>query len=187
MQVVKSCQQVLSDLNEFMVTEFRTLFTNKCIDLTVTVMPLVREFNQVCQVFADSVNQRYGYELEPQTLTPQGVKIWAKQFNAPIAKATVDIDHLQPAKNGSQGAVPQAAGLFPPQQAQVQPQAGCFSLQQKKSTDNYAKNHAPGNHSLVEQVGASRYQNGHTIDVVKEEITPLTQCGYQVGTTPSRQ
>ena len=47
-QVVRSCQQVLSNLNEFMVTEFRTLFTNKHIDLTVTVMPLVREFNQVC-------------------------------------------------------------------------------------------------------------------------------------------
>ena len=59
-QVVKSHQQVLSNLNEFMITEFRTLFTNKCINLTVTVMPLVREFNQVCQVFADNVNQRYG-------------------------------------------------------------------------------------------------------------------------------
>ena len=38
-QVVKVCQQVLGDLNEFMVTEFRTLFTNKCIELTVIVMP----------------------------------------------------------------------------------------------------------------------------------------------------
>ena len=55
-QVVKSCQQVLSNLNEFMVTELGTLFTNKSIDLTVTVMPLVREFNQVCQVFADNIN-----------------------------------------------------------------------------------------------------------------------------------
>ena len=47
-QVVKSHQQVLSDLNEFMVTELRTLFTNKHINLVATVMPLVREFNQVC-------------------------------------------------------------------------------------------------------------------------------------------
>ena len=77
MQVVKSCQQVLSKLNEFMVTEFRTLFTNKCISLTATVMPLVRVFNQVFQVFADNVNQRYGYELELQTLTPKEVESWA--------------------------------------------------------------------------------------------------------------
>ena len=60
-----------------------------------TVMPLVREFNQVCQVFADNINLRYGYDLEPQTLIPEEVEIWAKQFNVPI----------------------------PPQQAQAQPQA----------------------------------------------------------------
>ena len=105
------------------------------------VMPLVREFNQVCQVFADNVNQRYGYELELQTLIPEEVEIWAKQFNITIAEATVDIDHLQPTKNGSQGAVPQPAGLFLPQQAQVQSQAGYCSLQTKKLTDNYAKKH----------------------------------------------
>ena len=136
-------------------------------------MPLVREFNQVCHVFADIVNQRYGYQLEPQTLTSEDVEIWAKQFNIPVTEATVDIDHLQPAKNGSQGAVPQPAGLFPTQQAQVQPQAGCFLLQPKKSTDNYTKKCASGNHSPVEQVGASRYQNGHTIHPVREEITCL--------------
>ena len=103
-------------------------------------MPLIREFDQICQVFADSVNQRYGYELKPQTLTPKEIKIWANQFNVPVAEATVDINHLQPAKNGSQRAVPQPAGLFSPQQAQVQPQAEGFLLQQKKLTDNYAKN-----------------------------------------------
>ena len=84
-QVVKSHQEVLSDLNEFMVTEFRTLFTNKHIDLAVTVMPLVREFNQVRQVFADNVNQRYGYGLEPQALTPEDVEISARQFRVPVA------------------------------------------------------------------------------------------------------
>ena len=47
-QVVKMCQQVLSDLNEFMVTEFRMLFTNKHINLMATVMPLVREFITRC-------------------------------------------------------------------------------------------------------------------------------------------
>ena len=173
MQVVKSCQQVVCNLNEFMVTEFRTLFTNKGIDLTVTVIPLVREFNQVCQIFADNVNQRYGYELEPQTLTPEEVEISAKQFKVPVAEATLDINHLQPATSGSQGAVSQPAGLFPPQQAQVQPQAGCFLLQQKKSTDNYAKRCESGNDLPVEQVGAGRYQNGHTIDPVREELTHL--------------
>ena len=144
---------------------------------------IVREFNQVCQVFADNVNQRYGYELEPQTLTPKEVKIWAKQFNVPVAEATVDIDHLQPAKNASQGTVPQPAGLFPPQQAQVQPQAGCFLLQQKKLTDNYAKKHASGNHLQVEQVGVRRYQNGHTIDPVREEIN----CFHNVATKWKQQ
>ena len=81
----KSCQQVLSILNEFMVTEFRTLFTNRCINLAATVIPLVREFNQVCHVFADNINQRYGYELELQALTPEEVKRWAKQFRVPVA------------------------------------------------------------------------------------------------------
>ena len=95
------CQQVLGDLNEFMVTEFRTLFTNKCINLTTTVMPLVREFNQVCQVFADNINLRYGNELEPQTLIPEEVEIWAKQFNVPIAEAAVDSNHRHPAKMDS--------------------------------------------------------------------------------------
>ena len=156
-----------------MVTEFRTLFTNKCISLTVTVMPLVREFNQVCQVCADNVNQRYGYELELQTLTPKEVKIWARQFRVPVTQAPLDISDLQPAMNGSEGAVSQPAGLFPPQQAQVQPQAGCFLLQQKKPTDNYTKRCESGNHSPVEQVGAGRYKNGHTIDPVREELTHL--------------
>ena len=41
-----------------------------------TVMPLVREFNQACQVFADNINLRYGYELEPQTLMPEEVESW---------------------------------------------------------------------------------------------------------------
>ena len=91
-QVVKSHKQVLSDLNEFMVTEFRT-FTNKCINLAVTVMPLVREFNQVCQVFADNVNQRYGYELEPQTLTTKEVEIWAKQFKVPVGHQSPTISY----------------------------------------------------------------------------------------------
>ena len=86
-----------------------------------TVMPLVREFNQVCQVFADNINQRYGYELESQTLIPEEVEIWAKQFKVPIGEATVDINHIQPTKTDSWGALPQPAGLFPPQQAQAQP------------------------------------------------------------------
>ena len=77
-----------------MVTEFRTLFINKCIDLTATVMPLVREFNQVCQVFADNVNQRYGYELELQTLTPKEVKSLAKQFRVPVVQSPLDTSHL---------------------------------------------------------------------------------------------
>ena len=51
-------------------------------------MPLVREFNQVCQVFADNINQMYGYELEPQALKPKGVKSWAKQFRVPVAWAS---------------------------------------------------------------------------------------------------
>ena len=87
-------QQVLGDLNEYMVTEFRTLLANKCMDLTATVMPLVREFNQVCQVFADNIKLRYGYELEPQTLIPEEVEIWAKRFNIPVVEATVDINHI---------------------------------------------------------------------------------------------
>ena len=94
MQVVKSHQQVLSNLNEFMVTEFRTLFTNKHIDLAATVMPLVREFNQVCQVYADNINQRYGYELELQALTPEEVEGQAKQFRVPVAWASLDTSHL---------------------------------------------------------------------------------------------
>ena len=126
-QVVKTCQQVLGNLNEFMVTEFRTLFTNKCIGLSVTVMPLVREFNQVCQVFADNINIRYGYELEPQTLIPEEVEIWAKQFNVPIVEALVDSNHRHPPKMDSWGMTKQPAGLFPPQQPQAQPQAEYFS------------------------------------------------------------
>ena len=93
-QAVKSYQQVLSDLNEFMVTEFWTLFTNKCINLAATVMPLVREFNQVCEVFADNVNQRYGYELEEQALTPEEVESWAKQFRVPVTQASLDTSYL---------------------------------------------------------------------------------------------
>ena len=126
-QVVKTHQQVLGNLNEFMVTKFRTLFTNKCINLMVTVMPSVRKFNQVCQVFADNINIRYGYELEPQTLIPEEVEIWTKQFNIPIAEATVDINHRYPPKMDSWGATHQPAGLCPSQQAQAQPQAGYFS------------------------------------------------------------
>ena len=146
---MKSYQQILSNLNTFIVTEFRTFFINKCIDPTAAVLPLVTEFNQVCQVFADNVSQRYGYELEPQSLTLKEVNIWAKQFNIPVAEATLDMNHLQPAVNGSQGAVPQPAGLFLPQQTQVQPQAGCFSLQQKKLTDNYTKHvHQVTTHQL---------------------------------------
>ena len=112
-QVVKSCQQVLSDLNEFMVTEFQTLFTNKHVNLAGTVMPLVREFNQVCQGFADNVNQRYGYELKLQTLTPEEVKSWAKQFRVPVTWASLDTSHLQPTMNDNQGAISQPVGLFP--------------------------------------------------------------------------
>ena len=68
------------------------------------------------------------------------VEIWANQFNVPITEATVDIDHLQQTKNGNYGAVPQPAGLLLPQQTQVQLQAGYYSLQPMKLTDNYAKN-----------------------------------------------
>ena len=80
-------------------------------------MPLVREFNQVCQAFTDNVNQRYGYELEPQALTPEDVESWAKQFRVPVtlAWASLDTSHLQPAMDGNQGAISQLAGLFPPQ------------------------------------------------------------------------
>ena len=126
-QVVKMCQQVLGNLNEFMLTEFRTLFTNKCIDLIVTVMPLVREFHQVCQVFADNINLRYGYELEPRILIPEEVEIWAKQFNIPIAVATVDNNCRHPPKMDSWQATHQPAGPFPPQQPKAQPQAEYFS------------------------------------------------------------
>ena len=122
-QVVKTHKQVLGNLYKLMVTKFRTLFTNKCIDLTVTVMPLVREFDQVCQVFANNINTRYGYELEPQTLIPEEVEIWAKQFNIPIAEESVDSNHRHPPKMDSWGATEQPAGIFPPQQ----PQAEYFS------------------------------------------------------------
>ena len=125
--VVKMHKQVLGDLNEFMVTEFRTLFTKKCIDLTVIVMPLVREFNQVCQVFANNINTRYGYELEPHFLIPEEVENWAKQFSIPIAEASVDGNHRYQPKMDSWGATKQPAGLFPPQQPQAQPQAEHFS------------------------------------------------------------
>ena len=123
-----------------MVTEFRTLFTNKCIDLAATVMPLAREFNQVCQVFEDNVNQRYGYGLELQVLTPEDVEIWARQFRVPVALVWVSLNtsHLQPAMDDNQGAISQLAGLFPPQQAQFQPQAGFFLTKQKQLADNYA-------------------------------------------------
>ena len=172
-QVVKTCQQAVGNLNEFMVTKFRTLFTNKCINLMVTVMPLVREFYQVCQVFADNIKLRYGYELEPQTLIPEEVEIWAKQFNVLIAEATVDINHIHPTKMDSWGATHQPAGLFPPQQAQAQSQAGYFSQQPEMATDNHAKKCAPGIHPLVGQVGASRYHTGHTLDPATEEINHL--------------
>ena len=125
--------------------------------------------------------------MEPQTLIPQEVETWAKQFNIPIAEATVDIDPLQATKMDSQGAVPQPAGLFPPQQAQAQPQTGYFLLQPEMSTDNYAKKCVSGNHPLAGQIGAGRYHTGHTIDPLREEINHLHQCGHQVGTTTSRQ
>ena len=151
-QVVKSCQQVLSNLNEFMVTKFRTLLTNKHINLATTVMPLVREMNQVCQVFADNINQRYGCELEPQALTPEDVKSWAKQFRVPVAWASLNTSHLQPATNGNQGAVSQLAELFPSLQAQVQPQVGFFSTKQKQSADNYAKRQESGTYTPDDHV-----------------------------------
>ena len=139
-QVVKSCQQVVSNLNEFMVTEFRTLFTNKCINLTVRVIPLVREFNQLCQGLCRQCQPKdMGMSWSHRLQHPKEVKIWARQFRVPVAQAPLDINHLQPTTNGSQGAVSQPAGLIPPQQAQVQPQAGCFLLQQNKLTDNYTK------------------------------------------------
>ena len=172
-QVVKSHQQVLSNLNEFMVTEFWTLFTNKDIDLAATVMPLVREFNQVCQVFADNVNQRYGYELKPQTLTPEEVESWAKQFRVQIAWVSLDTSHLQPTTNGDQGAISQPAGLFPSQQAQVQPQVGCFPTKQKQPADSYAKRQESGTHTPDDQVRAGMYKSGHTIDPVGEELIHL--------------
>ena len=142
-QVVKTCQQVLSDLNDYMETEFRTLFTNKCIGLTVTVMPLVRELNQVCQVFADNINIRYGNELEPQTLIPEEVEIWAKQFNILIAEALVDSNHRHPPEMDSWEVTKQPAGLFPPQQLQAQPQAEYFSQQAEMVTNSHTKKGVP--------------------------------------------
>ena len=167
------CQQVLGDLNEFMVTEFRTLFTTKHIDLTATVMSLVREFNQACQVFADNINVRYGYKLEPQTLIPEEVEIGAKQFNVPIAEATVNINQRHPPKMDSWGATHQPAGLFPPQQAQAQPQAGYFLQTPEMATDNHTKKCAPGIQPLAGQVGTIGYCSGHTLDPVREEINQL--------------
>ena len=169
-QVVKMCQQVLGNLNEFMVMEFRTLFTNKCINLMATVMPLVSKFNQVCQVFPDNINLRYGYELEPQVLIPEEVEIWAKQFNIPIAEVTVDSNHRHPPKMDSWGTIHQPAGLFPPQQPQAQPQAEYFSRQPEMATDNHTKKCAPGMQPLVGKVGASRYHSGHTLDPARAEI-----------------
>ena len=159
-QVVKSCQQEVSDLNAFMVTEFRTLFTNKGIDLAATVMPLVRGFNQVCQVFADNINQRYGYELELQALTPEEVQSWAKQFRIPVAQSSLDTSHLQPATNGNQGAISQLAGLFPSQQAQVQPQTGFFPTKQKQPTDNYAKRQESGIHTPLRVILTLKKETG---------------------------
>ena len=173
MQVVKSHQQVLSNLNDFMVTEFRTLFTNKHIDLAATFMPLVREFNQVCQVFADNVSQRYGYDLEPQALTPEELKSWAKQFRVPVTWASLDTSDLQLARNGNQGAITQLAGLFPSQQAKVQPQVGFFLTEQKQPADNYANRQESGNHTPDDQVRAGMYKSGHTIDPVREELIHL--------------
>ena len=106
-------------------------------------------------------------------MTPKEVKSWAKQFRVPVAQASFDTSHLQPAMNGNQGAVSQPAGLFPSQQAQVQPQAGCFPIKQKQPTDNYAKRQESSNHTLVDQVGAGVYKNGHTTDPVREELTHL--------------
>ena len=156
-QVVKTCQQVLGDLNEFMVREFRTLFTNKCINLTVTVMSLVREFNQVCQVFADNINIRYGYELEPQILIPKEVEILAKQFNIPVAEATVNSNHKYPPKMDSWGATHQPAGLFPTQQPQAQPHTEYFLQQPEMATNSHTKKCASDIQPLVGQVGACGY------------------------------
>ena len=154
---MKTWLQVLGNLNEFMVTEFRTLFTNKCIDLMATVMPLVREFNQVCHVFADNIIIKYGYELEPQILIPEEVEIWAKQFNVPIAEATVDSNHKYPPKIDSWGTTHQPAGLFPPQQPQAQPQAEYFSQQPEMVTDSHTKKSVPGIQPWAGQVGACGY------------------------------
>ena len=187
-QVVKSHQQVLSNLNEFMVTEFRTLSTNlnefmvtefrtlstnKHINLAATVMPLVREFNQVCQVFADNINQRYGNELVPQTLTPEEVKSWAKQFRVPITRASLDTSHLQPTVNGDQVTISQPAGLFPSQPVQVQPQVGCFPTKHKQPADSYAKRQGSGTHIPDDQVRGGMYKSGHTIHPVREELIHL--------------
>ena len=166
-QVVKTCQQVLGDLNEFMVTEFRTLFTNKCIDLTGTVIPLVREFNQVCQVFADSINIRWNRQYQKE------VEIWAKKFNIPITEALVDSNHRHPPKMDSWGVTEQQAGLLPPQQPQAQPQAEYFSWQPEMVTNRKTKKSVPGIQLWVGQVGACGFQNGNTIDPAREKINWL--------------
>ena len=92
-----------------------------------TVMPLVREFNKVCQVFADNIKLRYGYELELQTLIPEEVEIWAKQFSIPIAEATVDINHIQPNKMDSWGSNPPASRAIPTSTRTSSATSGYFS------------------------------------------------------------
>ena len=136
-------------------------------------MPLAREFNQVCQVFADNINQIYGYELELQALTPEEVESWAKQFRVPVAWALWDSSHLQPNMYGNQEAISQPAGLLPSHPAQGQLQVGCFPAEQKQLTDNYIKRQEWGKHTPDEQVRAGMYKKGHTVDPVREEIIDL--------------
>ena len=85
----------------------------------------------------------------------------------------IECQSLQPAMDGNQGAISQPAGLFPPQQAQFQPQAGFFPTKQKQPADNYAERQESGTHTPDEQVKAGMYKNGHQIDPLKEKLNHL--------------
>ena len=50
---------------------------------------------------------------------------------------------------------------------------GASYYNKNKLTDNYAKICESGNHTLLDQVGAGMYKNGHTKDPVREELTHL--------------
>ena len=167
---------MLSNLNEFMVTEFRTLFTIKYIDVAATVMQLVREFNQVCQVFADNVNQRYGYGLELQGLDTWRCQNLGQAIQSTSCTGTGIIECQSPtASYGWQPGsnFPNGRVCSHHNKPNFNHKWGSSWSKQKQPADNYAKRQESGTHTPDDQVKAGMYKSGHPIDPVREELNHL--------------